>query len=209
VFGRFFYAPHKNGEFQVNLFDRIFTPFYFEGESGAGGGTGTPPPGEQQAAPKTYDEAYVTALRNEAASYRVKAKETGDKLKTFEDAQKTDTQKLQERAEAAERERDTLKGEAARSATRAAFADVATEAKAKNPGTVAKLLAIEKIKGADEGKPDVAETRAALEAIRKSDPDLFQKIGPLGSSASGGAGSGGAASTAASFNQFVRNAARR
>ena len=116
---------------------------------------------------------------------------------------------MQERAEAAERERDTLKGEAARTATRTLYAEAATEAKAKSPATVAKLLALENIKGADEGKPDVAETKAALEAIKKSDPDLFQKVGPLGSSASGGAGTGSAGGSTGAMNDWIRKAAGR
>ncbi len=58
---------------------------------------GTPPaPTTPQAqdTPKTYDEAYVKKLRDEAASYRTK-------LKTFEDAQLSEADRLKQQAKEA------------------------------------------------------------------------------------------------------------
>lgn len=56
---------------------------------------------------KTFSEAYVKQLREEAAGYRVK-------LKEIEDAEKSELQKAQEAAEAAQRELSAARAEAAR-----------------------------------------------------------------------------------------------
>ena len=56
---------------------------------------------------KTFSEAYVKQLREEAAGYRVK-------LKEIEDAEKSELQRAQEAAEAAQRELAATKTEAAR-----------------------------------------------------------------------------------------------
>lgn len=51
----------------------------------------------QEDQPKMFDEAYVKKLRDEAASYRVK-------LKEYEDAQKTEAERLSERIAELEKE---------------------------------------------------------------------------------------------------------
>lgn len=56
---------------------------------------------------KTFSEAYVKQLREEAAGYRVR-------LKEIEDAEKSELQRAQEAAEAAQRELAATKTEAAR-----------------------------------------------------------------------------------------------
>lgn len=66
-----------------------------------------PPEGgeEQQDPNKTFDAEYVANLRKEAAKYRTEAKanaEAAQRLSQMEEAQKTELQRLQERAEQAE-----------------------------------------------------------------------------------------------------------
>lgn len=64
----------------------------------------TPPEGEQE--PTTFDADYVRSLRAEAAKYRTEAKANADaakRLAEFEESQKSEQQKVAERAEAAER----------------------------------------------------------------------------------------------------------
>ena len=56
---------------------------------------------------KTFDEAYVKKLREEAAGYRTK-------LKEFEDRDKTELEKLQERATLAEQELEKARREQSR-----------------------------------------------------------------------------------------------
>lgn len=74
-----------------------------------------PQEGEQE--PTTFDAEYVATLRKEAAKYRTEAKANADaakRLAALEESQKSEQQKLLERAEAAERERDTVRSEALR-----------------------------------------------------------------------------------------------
>lgn len=56
---------------------------------------------------KSFDEAYVKKLREEAAAYRVK-------LKEYEDRDKSETEKLQERAQLAEQELQKARREQSR-----------------------------------------------------------------------------------------------
>lgn len=59
-------------------------------------------PVEVESQPRSFDEAYVRKLRDEAASYRVK-------LKEYEDSQKSEAEKLSERIAELERENGTFK----------------------------------------------------------------------------------------------------
>lgn len=51
---------------------------------------------------QTFDADYVKRLRAEAASYRTRAQEAEGKVRTFEDRDKTEQQRLEERATTAE-----------------------------------------------------------------------------------------------------------
>lgn len=75
------------------------------------------PQEDGEAQPTTFDADYVKKLRDEAAKYRTEAKanaEAAKRLAQFEESQKSEQQKLMERAEAAERERDEIRLEALR-----------------------------------------------------------------------------------------------
>lgn len=79
------------------------------------------PPVEPAPEPQTFDAEYVRKLRDEAAKYRVEARENAaaaERLKEIEDANKSEIQKATERAEAAE----ALVAEATLKATRAEVA---------------------------------------------------------------------------------------
>lgn len=73
--------------------------------------TPAPPAAPQEGEPaeaKTFDAEYVAKLRKESAKYRTEAQANADaakRLAEIEEAQKTETQKLTERAEQAERDR--------------------------------------------------------------------------------------------------------
>ena len=76
----------------------------------------TPPqveaPTAQDAEPKTFDAEYVQKLRQEAAKYRTEAKANADaaqRLAEYEEAQKTEAQKLADRL--AEAEKKALEAE--------------------------------------------------------------------------------------------------
>jgi hypothetical protein len=87
----------------VNLFKR-FCYFAPDGDGGSGapaGGGQAPPTGDS--APRSYDETYVSKLRDEAAKHRTEKQEALAELKTLNDGQESELQKVQERAEAAEK----------------------------------------------------------------------------------------------------------
>jgi hypothetical protein len=74
--------------------------------------------------PTVFDAAYVKALRAEAAKYRTEAKanaEAAQKLAEFEDAQKTEAQKLADAKTAAEQDAAAARADALRWKTAAKF----------------------------------------------------------------------------------------
>lgn len=63
---------------------------------------------------KTFDEAYVKELRQEAAKYRTQNKELQEKAKAYDeyvDSQKSEQEKQAEALSTAEKERDALRSE--------------------------------------------------------------------------------------------------
>lgn len=72
---------------------------------------------QEGSGPKTFDEAYVKKLRDEAAKYRTEAKanaKAAEQLAAIEEANKTEAQKAAERLAAAEKEAQEAKAEALR-----------------------------------------------------------------------------------------------
>lgn len=65
--------------------------------------TGNSEPNDGGQEPQTFDREYVQTLRGEAAKHRTKVSDLERQLKEFQDRDKTDAEKLAERAEAAER----------------------------------------------------------------------------------------------------------
>jgi hypothetical protein len=78
------------------------TPQPTEGQEPEGNGGQTPPEPQPtpapDAQPKVFDEAYVKQLRSEAAATRKQLADVSAKLAEREDADKTDQQRLEERA---------------------------------------------------------------------------------------------------------------
>lgn len=58
--------------------------------------------GQEPAEPRTFDEGYVKKLREEAAGWRTKAQGYEQQVKEFEDSNKTEQEKLNERLSGAE-----------------------------------------------------------------------------------------------------------
>lgn len=79
----------------------------------------SPPAAEgTQQTPQSFDAEYVAKLRKEAAKYRTEAKELATKAKSYDElqeSQKTELQKAQEAASAAEKALQDAKAEAMRS----------------------------------------------------------------------------------------------
>jgi hypothetical protein len=125
-----------------------------EGQDPKQPGSGEGRTGGQE--PKVFDEEYVRALRKEAADARVK-------LKEFEDAQLTASQKLQKERDEALTELGTLREER----RLRQFEAIATKEGAKYPDLVA-------LKVPADTKPE--DLVAAIKLVRKDYPELFQYV---------------------------------
>jgi len=102
---------------------------------------GAPPadpaaPPADPATPKTFDEAYVKSLREENASHRTRATAAEKRLKELEDAKLSDTEKLQKRAEEAEKSVSAAKTRIARAEVKVA----AVDAKIIDPDAAYRLI---------------------------------------------------------------------
>ncbi len=97
-----------------------------EGTGAEGAGTGSEHGNEEG---KTFSESYVRSLRGEAGDYRRRLREAEERLAEFENAGKSEVEKLAERVTAAEQAAGTATSEAAR--LRVALAKGLTEAQAK------------------------------------------------------------------------------
>lgn len=136
---------------------------------------------------KTYDEAYVKSLRDEAAGNRVKIRELEAKIKAYTDKDKTELQRAADALKAVETERDTLK----QSLRQHELALAAVKFNAIHPEVVAKMV--------PEDSPNI---EVAIADLKKQYPSLFRTVG----SGDGGAGTGsGNAET--SMNTVLRRAA--
>jgi hypothetical protein len=147
-----------------------------EGDDGAAGGSG-----------KTYDEAYVKKLRDEAASRRTRERELEARLKELESKDLSAQEK-------AERERDAAVAEAAAATTKAQAALL----KAEVTATAARLGAVDvdvvrtlvaaDITFNDDGDPVGVEE--AVTALLETKPYLKGQAGGTGTGSGAGAGNG-------------------
>jgi len=120
--------------------------------------------------PQTFDEAYVKEIRAEAARYRTSAKELADRLKEFEDRDKSDLEKLTDTATTAEQR-------AAKAEARLARIDVCHEV-GLDPKHAGRLQG----STPEELKQDAEEFRKALggEARVAFDGGAREKSAPTG-----------------------------
>lgn len=166
-----------------------WTRLVFHPDAGGGDG-GTPPAGDPAEPPKadppaeqpkTFDAAYVEKLRKEAAEARVKAKRADEleaKVKAFEDAQKSEAEKVAERLADSEKraeqaERALLRRQAADAAGLAPeFADRLTGSTAEELAEDAQKFS-ELVKGnRPEPKPTDGLPGDVPRGARKGENDL-------------------------------------
>ena len=124
--------------------------------------------------PETFDADYVAKLRKEAADYRTKAKANADaakRLAQLEDANKSETQKLTDRATQAEGERDDWRGRYMDLAKRQAITQAAADAKTTDAETVYLYLRDE-VEVDDDGNP--VDVGKAIRDLAKRKPHLFR-----------------------------------
>lgn len=164
------------------------------------GGEGGAPGGQQKAddggtgdaGKKTFDEAYVKELREEAAKHRREKADLEKRLKAIEDANLSEEQKRAKRLEDLEAENVRLKSETRRSAILAE----AAAAGAIVPQAVVGLV-----------PADAEDLKAAVAALKREYADLFRK--PSAGSADAGAAAGSEKKPVSDMNTIIRRAAGR
>jgi hypothetical protein len=119
---------------------------------------GTPAEGTQ-AAPTTFDAAYVKTLRDEAADYRKKHKTAEEKLKGFEDATKTELEKAQGLATT-----EKTRADAAETRARSMQVQLLATSLGVQPAAADKLIDWSKVDDTDEART------AALTTFLKDNP---------------------------------------
>jgi hypothetical protein len=120
--------------------------------------SGTPAAGSP-AEPTTYDEAYVKTLRKEAAEYRTKHKSVEDKLKLFEDKDKSELEKAQSLATT-----EKTRADAAESRARSMQVQLLATKLGVQPNAADKLIDWSKVDDTDEART------AAINALLKDEP---------------------------------------
>lgn len=71
-------------------------------------------PAVPEAKQESFDRDYVAKLREESAKYRTRAQEAEQRVKDFEDAQKSESERLADQLDQVKAERDALAGRTAR-----------------------------------------------------------------------------------------------
>jgi hypothetical protein len=142
---------------------------------------------------KTFDEAYVKELRDEAAKHRRDKAAVEAKLKAIEDAKLSEDEKRAKRMQELEAENARLLGETRRAAILAA----AATAGAIVPEAVVGLV-----------PADAEDVKQAVAAVKREYGDLFRK--PVAGSADAGAGTGDQGKKPVTdMNMIIRRAAGR
>lgn len=164
-----------------------------EPTSSNGPGEGTPA-SATGADDSALGEAGIKALQTEREARKAaerRASQAEEKVKQFETAGMTETQKVTAERDDYKAKWEQLTSQVAERDARAALTTAATKAGATAPGAVAQLadLAMYRDKGADQ----------AVAALRTTYPDLFRPAGKADS----GAGKGG---NPPSFSDVVRKA---
>lgn len=125
---------------------------------------------------EVFDAEYVAKLRKEAADYRTKAKANADaaaKLAQLEDANKSETEKLTDRATTAETEAQTWRERYNDMAKRTAITEAAIEARSTDPETVYLYLRDE-VQIDDDGQ--VQGIAKAIKGLQARKAHLFNAV---------------------------------
>lgn len=128
-------------------------------------------PSGGQDSPETFDRDYVEKLRREAAGYRTQLKDAQDRLKSFEDADLSERQKLQKQLDDLKKQQeaanDALRQERAR------LAIVKAAARHGLPASLAERLV--DVEYDDEGNPK--DVDAAVKKLAAEYPQLVAGSG--------------------------------
>lgn len=184
----------------------------FSGGAPEGGEEETPTPGGPSGESETYSkadlekilQARIAAERKKYADYD-DLKSKAEEWAKHEDAQKSEIEKANERAAAAEKEREDARVALRTERAKNVVTEVATGLKFVNPSVAYKLLDAESIDHDDDGRPTKESVKKALESLAESEPYLVGQRSPRGD---GGGGPRGPSSPN-DINAMIRRKAGR
>lgn len=143
----------------------------------AGTQTETPPAGagsDGGQEPKSFDADYVNKLRSESAGYRTRLKELEAKVKEHENAQLSETERLQQERDEARTRAETALSTANQRlvAAEARVQAAALGIKPERIGAALRLADLSGVAVGDDGEADGTAVKSALEAVLKDLPEL-------------------------------------
>jgi hypothetical protein len=154
----------------------------------------------------------LTGLRRALDEERKQRRTSERRIKELEaaqqqtsDATKSDVERLTADLARVTAERDQLSSAARQRKLGDAVATYVDHAGARRPATVARLI-LDEVEVGEDGVPTPASLKAAVDGLRRTDPDLFRSVGSADGAARGvGAGAGGGND----MNAILRRAAGR
>ena len=175
------------------------------GEGGGNDDPGAGGPGEKDTFTKDEIERIVqqrVAAEKKKFSDYDDLKRQAAEYQKLEDAKKTEIEKANERATAAEREKAERENELKTERTRNAVFAVASELSFVNPSVAHRLVDPSDLEYDDAGRPQKESVKKALEALAQSDPYLVGKLRPRGDG--GGGPRGGAPDGEPTMSERIR-----
>lgn len=126
--------------------------------------------------PKTFDEAYVKQLRQEAAGHRKRATDAEAELQKIKDAQLSETERAKKEAADAQAKAQKLEADYKAAIVRAEIAVLGTGLKIVDADAAYRLIDQAAIQFDDQGKP--TNVKALLDQLVKDKPYLVAQGGP-------------------------------
>lgn len=139
----------------------------------AGNPPSEPPSGQE---PKTFDEAYVKQLRQEAAGYRKKAAEAEAELEKRKAAELSETDRARKEAADAQAKLQANEAKLKTARVKAAVGILAASLKIVDADAAHRLLDQAAIQFDDDGEP--TNVKALLDQLVRDKPYLIEKGGP-------------------------------
>ena len=128
----------------------------------------------EEQSPETFDRAYVEKLRKEAAKYRKKAETADKERQERQAAEMTESERLKAEKEAAERSAKDVTDRANQRAINAEARVTASTLgiKAERIPYALRLADLSGVEVDENGEPDAAAVKSALQAVLKNVPEL-------------------------------------
>lgn len=151
-----------------------------DGNTPTGQAPDTQQPTDVDALPE-WAQKLIKETRKEAAEHRTK-------LKQYEDAQKTELQRIQEERDAEKQRREALEQEIQRDRTMRLVESQAQALNFIDPEVAAALLKTDSLAKDEDGKVKESAVKKALEELAERKPHLVRTTRPRGSADSGSRG---------------------